>query len=138
VCSSDLFTRICPQAAAPDRTRTPTAAATHEPSSSGDAEPVPDASTPHKAGSGSLRTRSPKPSAASTSPTAGSAAPSTAAATSPTATPSAASTSASAAAAAGTDDDGGGNPPWAGLAVGAFLASGLGGAALVRARRGAS
>ncbi len=126
------FARICPQAATSDRTRTPTPTTAPRGNTSGEAEPVPDASTSPKAAGSGLRTRSPKPSAASTPPTSSSAASASAPATS-----SATSSSAGASTAAGSDgDNGDGSPPWAGLAVGAVLVGGLGGAAVLRARRG--
>jgi hypothetical protein len=126
------YARICPQAAAPHRTRTATATATSRPSSSGEDRPVPGATT-SKAG-GAVRTHSPKPSAAASSSTPE---PSTTSST-PTPSPVTASSSPAAATAATGPDDGDGSPPWAGLAIGAVLVGGLGGAALLRGRRSAS
>ena len=127
------FARICPQAGTADRTRTPTPTTTPRATSSGDAEPVPDTSTSPTAGSDGLRTRSPTPQSTTTPPTSSSA-PTTAAPTTSSAAPS----TSSAAGAVTTTGSGGSDssPPWAGLAVGAVLVGGLGGAAVVRARRG--
>jgi hypothetical protein len=133
------FTRICPQAATAHRTRTPTPGASHPATSTGDAVPVPDASTSPKAGSGGLRTRSPTSTAGSRTPASSSTAPTTAAPETSSAT-SARSPASSATGGAPTASDSGGDggdggTPWAGLAVGAVLVGGLGGAAVVRSRR---
>jgi hypothetical protein len=125
------FARICPQAATSDRTRAPTPTTSR--ATSGDAEPLPDTSTSPKAGSDGLRTRSPKPRSSTTPPSSSSAPPTSAPTTS-----SAGPSTSSAAGAVTTTGSGGSDssPPWAGLAVGAVLVGGLGGAAVVRARRG--
>jgi hypothetical protein len=131
------FARICPQAATP-RSRTPTATAAPRSTSSGNAQPVPDlsstpaASKPTEALSAEP-THTPRASSAPPPTTAtATAAASTASTTAPSTTSSGPTSPTAGAAAA----DGGSGPPWAGLAVGAALVAGLGGAALVRARRG--
>jgi hypothetical protein len=125
------FRRICPQAAVaatptpkPSATRTRTTTA---PSST---------STEPASGSGSRPAESSVPSAATSAP----AEPSSPAPTTTSAAAAASSPPPSQAAPGprlGSRPDGGsGLPPWTGIAVAAVLAGGLGGAALLRARRG--